>query len=129
MSVNAAIPNAASILHENAAIGYGTVTLPDQSAVTMGNVVDRLERQPGIASAEQTVTLHAFAQPNDPRIDSQCPQQVNAPTAWDYDEGSYTADSQEQITVDLSGGEAFGLLVDAYSASGSYTLSVEELGQ
>ncbi|MFC3960224.1 S8 family serine peptidase [Halovivax cerinus] len=51
------------------------------------------------------------------------------PTTYDYDEASYSSNSQEEITVDLSGDEELGLLVDAYSGSGNYTLSVDELGQ
>ncbi|MFC3960225.1 S8 family serine peptidase [Halovivax cerinus] len=51
------------------------------------------------------------------------------PTTDDYDEASYSSNSQEEITVDLSGDEELGLLVDAYSGSGDYTISVEELGR
>ncbi|ELZ14270.1 peptidase S8/S53 subtilisin kexin sedolisin [Halovivax asiaticus JCM 14624] len=51
------------------------------------------------------------------------------PTTSDYDEASTSPDSQEEITVDLSGGEELGLLVDAYSGSGSYTMTVDELGK
>ena len=51
------------------------------------------------------------------------------PSTWDYDEASLSWGADEQIEVDLDGSEEFGILVDAYSGSGSYTLAVEELGK
>ncbi len=52
------------------------------------------------------------------------------PTTSDYDKRSITQDSQEQIIADaVSSGQDIGILVDSYSGSGSYTVSVEELGQ
>ncbi|OLZ40680.1 halolysin [Natrinema saccharevitans] len=51
------------------------------------------------------------------------------PTQRDYDERSVGNDSNESIDVDLSGDEEFGILVSRYSGSGSYTVSVEELGK
>ncbi|WP_267640423.1 S8 family serine peptidase [Haloarchaeobius amylolyticus] len=51
------------------------------------------------------------------------------PSTSDYDVRSITQDSNEQIVVDtVSSGQDFGILVDSYSGSGSYTVSVEELG-
>ncbi len=47
----------------------------------------------------------------------------------DYDKRSITADSQERVIVeDVAPGQSFGIAVDSYSGSGSYTISVEELG-
>ncbi|WP_435319167.1 S8 family serine peptidase [Haloarchaeobius sp. TZWSO28] len=52
------------------------------------------------------------------------------PSTSDYDERSITQDSNEQIVIDtVSSGQEFGILVDSYSGSGSYTVSVEELGK
>ncbi|MFD1646369.1 S8 family peptidase [Haloarchaeobius litoreus] len=52
------------------------------------------------------------------------------PTTSDYDKRSITQDSQEQVIADaVSSGQDIGILVDSYSGSGSYTVSVEELGQ
>ncbi|WP_435364521.1 S8 family serine peptidase [Haloarchaeobius sp. DYHT-AS-18] len=52
------------------------------------------------------------------------------PSTSDYDERSITQDSSEQIVIDtVSSGQEFGILVDSYSGSGSYTVSVEELGK
>ncbi|WP_439027202.1 S8 family serine peptidase [Haloarchaeobius sp. DT45] len=52
------------------------------------------------------------------------------PSTYDYDARSITQDSNEQIVIDtVSAGQEFGILVDSYSGSGSYTVSVEELGK
>ncbi|WP_394324994.1 S8 family serine peptidase [Halopiger goleimassiliensis] len=51
------------------------------------------------------------------------------PTTSDYDEGSTTPSGDEEIEVELSGDEELGILVDRYSGSGTYTLSLEELGK
>ncbi|WP_435364522.1 S8 family serine peptidase [Haloarchaeobius sp. DYHT-AS-18] len=52
------------------------------------------------------------------------------PSTYDYDKRSITQDSNEQITLDdVSAGQTIGILVDSYSGSGSYTVSVEELGK
>ncbi|MFC4406575.1 S8 family serine peptidase [Haloarchaeobius iranensis] len=52
------------------------------------------------------------------------------PSTSDYDKRSITQDSQEQVIADaVSAGQDIGILVDSYSGSGSYTVSVEELGQ
>jgi serine protease len=52
------------------------------------------------------------------------------PTTRDYDARSITYGSDEQILVeDVSAGQEFGILVDSYDGSGSYTLSVDELGK
>jgi serine protease len=51
------------------------------------------------------------------------------PSPDDYDKRSITQDSQERIIVeDVAPGQEFGVTVDAYSGSGSYTVTVEELG-
>nr|P29143.1 RecName: Full=Halolysin; AltName: Full=F-II; Flags: Precursor [Natrialba asiatica DSM 12278]pir/A42605/ halolysin (EC 3.4.21.-) - Natrialba asiatica (strain 172P1) [Natrialba asiatica]BAA01049.1 halolysin precursor [Natrialba asiatica] len=51
------------------------------------------------------------------------------PTTSDYDRRSYNWGSDEEISVDLSGNEELGILVNQYSGSGSYTLTIEELGK
>ncbi|WP_254862804.1 S8 family serine peptidase [Halovivax gelatinilyticus] len=51
------------------------------------------------------------------------------PSTWDYDERSYNWGADEEIQVDLDGSETLGILVDRYDGSGSYTLTVEELGK
>ncbi|WP_222918767.1 S8 family serine peptidase [Natrinema sp. SYSU A 869] len=51
------------------------------------------------------------------------------PTISDYDERSASEDSNETIEVDLTGSEAFGLLVSRYTGSGSYTMTVDESGR
>ncbi|WP_439027201.1 S8 family serine peptidase [Haloarchaeobius sp. DT45] len=52
------------------------------------------------------------------------------PSTYDYDKRSITQDSNEQIVLEnVSPGQELGILVDSYSGSGSYTVSVEELGK
>ncbi|WP_435359270.1 S8 family serine peptidase [Haloarchaeobius sp. DFWS5] len=52
------------------------------------------------------------------------------PSSYDYDKRSITQDSNEQVVLDdVSPGQQLGVLVDSYSGSGSYTVSVEELGR
>jgi serine protease len=52
------------------------------------------------------------------------------PTTSDFDKRSISPDSDEQIIVeDVSAGQEFGILVDAYSGSGAYVIEVEELGK
>jgi serine protease len=52
------------------------------------------------------------------------------PTTRDYDARAITYGSDEQITVeDVTSGQDFGILVDSYDGSGSYTISVDELGK
>jgi serine protease len=52
------------------------------------------------------------------------------PSTYDYDARSITYGADEQIVVDdVSAGQEFGILVDSYSGSGSFTLSVSELGK
>ncbi|WP_323675498.1 S8 family serine peptidase [Halorubellus sp. PRR65] len=51
------------------------------------------------------------------------------PSTYDYDARAATYGADETLTVeDVSAGQEFGILVDAYDGSGSYTLSVEEIG-
>ncbi|ELZ01217.1 peptidase S8 and S53 subtilisin kexin sedolisin [Natrialba chahannaoensis JCM 10990] len=50
------------------------------------------------------------------------------PTTTDYDRRSYNWGADEEIEVNLDGNEELGILVDRYDGSGSYTLTVEELG-
>ncbi|AGB15232.1 subtilisin-like serine protease [Halovivax ruber XH-70] len=75
---------------------------------------------------QATVTLSG---PSSADFDLYLTLDGRTPTTSDYDEVSYSPDSQEEITVDLSGDEELGLLVDAYSGSGDYTMTVEELGE
>ncbi|NHN48380.1 S8 family serine peptidase [Halostella sp. JP-L12] len=52
------------------------------------------------------------------------------PTTSDYDKRSITQDSQETVVVDdVDSSTELGILVDSYSGSGSYTLSIEEVGR
>ncbi len=52
------------------------------------------------------------------------------PSTSDYDKRSITRDSQETVVAeDVDSSTELGILVDSYSGSGSYTLSVEEIGQ
>jgi serine protease len=52
------------------------------------------------------------------------------PSTYDYDARAITYGSDEQIVVDnVDAGQEFGILVDSYSGSGSFTVSVEELGK
>ena len=51
------------------------------------------------------------------------------PSTYDYDARAATYGADETLTVeDVSADQEFGILVDAYDGSGSYMLSVEELG-
>ncbi|WP_121744509.1 S8 family serine peptidase [Natronorubrum halophilum] len=72
-----------------------------------------------------TVTLDG---PSNATFDLYLTLDGRTPTTTDYDERSYNWGADEEIAVDLSGGEEFGILVDQYSGSGSYTLTIEELG-
>lgn len=88
-TVDDATPGDAAVVHENETLGYAAVELPDKSARATDAVIERLERQPGIAYAERNVTLHAMSQPNDPRFDDQTlPQQIRAERAWERTTGS-----------------------------------------
>ncbi|AGB16294.1 subtilisin-like serine protease [Halovivax ruber XH-70] len=88
-TVESAIPSEASVVHENDALGYMAVKVPDDGPSTQDSVIERLERQPGIEYAERNVTLEAFYEPNDPQFGNQyAPQLVNAPEAWDTTTGS-----------------------------------------
>jgi len=52
------------------------------------------------------------------------------PSTYDYDARAITYGSDEQIVVDdIDAGQEFGILVDSYSGSGSFTISVDELGK
>jgi len=52
------------------------------------------------------------------------------PTTSDYDKRSISPDSGEQVIFEnVSAGQEFGILVDSYSGSGSYTIEVQELGK
>ncbi|WP_049921135.1 S8 family peptidase [Halopiger djelfimassiliensis] len=73
-----------------------------------------------------TVTLDG---PSDADFDLYLTLDGRTPTTSDYDEGSYEAGSNEEVTVDLSGDEELGILVNQYNGSGSYELTIEELGK
>ncbi len=73
-----------------------------------------------------TVTLDG---PSDATFDLYLTLDGRTPTTTDYDERSYNWGADEEIQVDLDGDETFGILVDRYDGSGSYTLTVEELGK
>ncbi|MXV60702.1 S8 family serine peptidase [Natronorubrum sp. JWXQ-INN-674] len=73
-----------------------------------------------------TVTLDG---PSDATFDLYLTLDGRTPTTSDYDERSYSWGADEEIEVDLSGDETLGILVDRYDGSGSYTLTVEELGK
>ena len=52
------------------------------------------------------------------------------PTTSDYDKRSITQDSQATVVAEgIDSSTELGILVDSYSGSGSYTLSVEEIGR
>jgi serine protease len=52
------------------------------------------------------------------------------PSTYDYDKRSISMNSDEQVIIDSpSAGQDVGILVDSYSGSGNFTVSVEELGQ
>jgi len=52
------------------------------------------------------------------------------PSTSDYDKRSITQDSQETVVVeDVDSDTELGILVDSYSGSGNYTVSVEEIGR
>ncbi|MFC3956791.1 S8 family peptidase [Halovivax cerinus] len=88
-TVESTIPDDAAIVHENDVLEYVAVKLSDDSPSTMEPVIERLERQPGVAYAERNETWYAFSQPNDPRFgDQYAPQLVNAPDAWETTMGS-----------------------------------------
>ncbi|MFP9060501.1 S8 family serine peptidase [Natrialbaceae archaeon A-chndr2] len=73
-----------------------------------------------------TITLDG---PSDATFDLYLTLDGRTPTTSDYDERSYNWGADEEITVDLDGSETFGILVDRWDGSGSYTLTVEELGK
>ncbi|MFC4542391.1 S8 family peptidase [Halosolutus amylolyticus] len=73
-----------------------------------------------------TVTLDG---PSSADFDLYLTLDGRTPSTWDYDASATSYDSQEEIQVDLSGDEELGILVDAYSGSGSYTVTIEELGK
>ncbi|AGB15231.1 subtilisin-like serine protease [Halovivax ruber XH-70] len=88
-TVESAIPAEASVVHENDALGYMAVKVPEDGPSTQDSVIERLERQPGIEYAEPNYTVEAFLEPNDPQFGSQyAPQQVRADQAWDTTMGS-----------------------------------------
>ncbi len=74
-----------------------------------------------------TVTLDGPA--TDATFDLYLTLDGRQPTTSDYDELSADWGADEQIEVDLDGDEELGILVDRYSGSGSYTITVEELGK
>ena len=52
------------------------------------------------------------------------------PSTYDYDARSITYGADEQIVVDdVDANQEFGILVDSYSGSGSFSISVDELGK
>jgi serine protease len=52
------------------------------------------------------------------------------PSTYDYDKRSITPDSQEVVVLeDVAAGQEVGILVDSYSGSGSFTVTVEETGK
>ncbi|NHN41409.1 S8 family serine peptidase [Halorubellus sp. JP-L1] len=52
------------------------------------------------------------------------------PTTYDYDARAATYGADETLVVDdVDAGQTFGILVDSYDGSGSFTLSAEEVGK
>ncbi|WP_435333566.1 S8 family serine peptidase [Haloarchaeobius sp. TZWWS8] len=88
--VQDAVPQNASVVHRNRALGYMAVKLPDAASAKADSAVARaMANKPGIKYVEENATHHAFATPNDPKFgDQYAPQQVRAPTAWDTTQGS-----------------------------------------
>ncbi|SDK42474.1 S8 family serine peptidase [Natronorubrum texcoconense] len=74
-----------------------------------------------------TVTLDGPA--TDATFDLYLTLDGRQPTTSDYDELSADWGADEEIEVDLDGDEELGILVDRYSGSGSYAITVEELGK
>lgn len=68
--------------------------------------------------------------PSDADFDLYVTLDGRTPTTSDYDKRSITPDSQEEIIIqDPEPGTEIGILVTSYSGSGSYLLSVDELGK
>jgi len=67
--------------------------------------------------------------PSDADLDLYATYDGRTPTTKDFDERSWTRDSEETITMD--GGDladTVGILVDAYAAGGEFTLEIDEEG-
>nr|WP_282102518.1 S8 family serine peptidase [Halovivax limisalsi] len=88
-TVTTAVPDDASIVHENETLEYVAVRLADDEPRAMESTIERLERQPGVEYAEPNVTRYPLERPNDPGFDQQyAPQQVRADQAWNTEVGS-----------------------------------------
>lgn len=75
---------------------------------------------------EVTVTMEG---PGDADFDLYVTTDGRTPSPTDYDEKSDDPDSRESVTLRrVRSGQQFGILVDSYSGSGSFELTVTELG-
>ncbi|WP_165875306.1 S8 family peptidase [Natrarchaeobius chitinivorans] len=73
-----------------------------------------------------TITIDG---PSDADFDLYVTTDGSRPSRTSYDEASTGDGSDEEATVDLSGGETIRILVRAVDGSGNYTLTIEERGR
>jgi serine protease len=101
------------------------------------NVSDRLSGKWDSASFSYTTKLDEPRQvtitlegPSGADFDLYANTDGTRPSAYAFDKRSATQGSREQIVLeDLEPGQTIGILVDSYSGSGHFTLTVEELGR
>ncbi|MWV63456.1 S8 family serine peptidase [Halorubrum sp. JWXQ-INN 858] len=89
-AIAGALPEAATVVHENGEIHYATVAFDaDAPPGAVAAFLDEVIEVPVVKYAERNHTLHAAYVPDDPGFEDQyAPAMVNAPDAWDVTLGS-----------------------------------------
>ncbi|PSP87965.1 hypothetical protein BRC90_09220, partial [Halobacteriales archaeon QS_4_69_34] len=87
-AVARAVPDTASVVAQNRALGFVTVEFPARATSTE-RAAAAVERREGVRYAEANATYEALYTPTDPRYgDQTAPEVVGAPTAWETTTGS-----------------------------------------
>ncbi len=110
--------------------GCGTTAENESMSGSLASSTDDQAYSYSTKTGEPCRVTVSLSGPDDADFDLYLNTDGTTPTSFEYDHGSMTPDSNEQITVeDVDASAELGILVDSWDGAGGYDLSIEELGR
>jgi chitodextrinase len=101
----------------------------DRAAGTLADVVDSETFSYTTSLSDPAQVVVTLEGPDDADFDLYATTDGRDPLVYDYDKRSATVNSDERIVLeDVDRGQTIGVLVDSWSGSGDFVVTIEELG-
>jgi serine protease len=101
----------------------------DRATGTLADVVDSETFSYTTSLSDPAQVVVTLEGPDDADFDLYATTDGRDPLVYDYDKRSATVNSDERIVLeDVDRGQTIGVLVDSWSGSGDFVVTIEELG-